>query len=437
MNSRQPFLLFLMRERISSMNKRKRYFKKDIQYYKFCAYGFLKNLRLFEPFIILFFLENNLTFIKIGILYSIREITRNIFEIPAGIISDSLGRKKTMIASFGLYIVSFVTFYFAQSYTVFVVAMIVYSFGDAFRTGTHKAMIFDYLKMNQWEDQKVYYYGHTRSWSQLGSAISALVAGLLVFFSGSYRMIFIYSAIPYVLDLFLIISYPRELNGQVAGFSKKRIGEKFKDVLRDFFSALFNRRSLKSIANLSMFTGYYRAVKDYLQPVLQSLAVGMPVLLVLEEKQRTAVIIGMIYFFIYLLTSFSSRKSGYFTARYKFIFIPLNITLLGGFVFGLISGILFEYQIMIVAVIAYIAVFLIENLRKPIGISYITENIDNRILATVLSAESQAHALVAAIVAPVIGFLADRFGVGYALAIISVFMLLLAPVYMARKKDTE
>lgn len=419
------------------MNNQKRYFKKDLQYYKFCFYGFLKNLRLFEPFIILFFLENNLTFLQIGVLYSIREITRNAFEIPAGIISDSLGRKKTMIASFGLYIVSFVTYYFAQSYAVFILAMIIYSFGDAFRTGTHKAMIFDYLKMNNWEDQKVYYYGHTRSWSQFGSAISALVAGFLVFFSGSYKIIFIYSALPYLLDLLLIASYPKELNGQVAGLNQKRISERFKDVTSDFFSTLFNRRSLKSIANLSMFSGYYRAVKDYLQPVLQGLAISMPILLILEEKQRTAVIIGSIYFLIYLLTSFSSRKSGYFSARFKFIFIPLNITLLGGFAFGLVSGILFEYQLIIIAVIAYIAIFLFENLRKPIGISYITENIDNRILATVLSAESQAHALIAAIIAPIIGFLADRLGVGYALAIISVLMILLSPIYMARKKDME
>lgn len=419
------------------MTNQKQYFKKDLQYYKFCFYGFLKNLRLFEPFIILFFLENNLTFLQIGILYSIREITRNMFEIPAGIISDSLGRKKTMIASFGLYIVSFVTYYFAQTYTTFILAMIIYSFGDAFRTGTHKAMIFDYLKMNNWEDQKVYYYGHTRSWSQFGSAISALIAGFLVFFSGSYRMIFIYSALPYVIDLILIASYPKALNGQLAGFDQKRISERFKEVTRDFFATLFKRKSLKSIANLSMFTGYYKAVKDYLQPVLQSLAISIPILMVWEEKQRTAIIIGLIYFIIYLLTSFSSRKSGWFSAKFMYILIPLNITLLIGFTFGLISGVFFEYQLIIFAVIAYIIIYLIENLRKPIGISYITENIDNRILATVLSAESQAHALIAAILAPIIGLLADKFGIGYALAIVSVFMILLAPIYMARKKDMD
>ena len=36
-------------------------YKKDLQYAKFSAYGFLKNLKLFEPFLILFLLEKNLT----------------------------------------------------------------------------------------------------------------------------------------------------------------------------------------------------------------------------------------------------------------------------------------------------------------------------------------------------------------------------------------
>jgi MFS family permease len=419
------------------MNHQKQNFRKDLQYYKFCFYGFLKNLRLFEPFLFLFFLENNLSFLQIGFLYSIREITRNVFEIPAGIISDSLGRKKTMMASFGLYIVSFVTYYFAQTYAVFILAMIIYSFGDAFRTGTHKAMIFDYLKINHWEDQKVFYYGYTRSWSQFGSAISALVAGFLVFFSGSYRMIFIYSTLPYMLDLLLIASYPKELNGSVAGFNQKRISERFKDVTRDFFSTLVNRKSLKSVANLSMYTGYYKAVKDYLQPVLQGLAISIPVFLMWQEKQRTAILIGIVYFFIYLFTSFSSRKAGSFSAKFKYIIIPLNFTLLFGFSFGLLSGFLFEYQFIVLAVVAYIIIYLVENLRKPIGISYITENIDNSILATVLSAESQAHALIAAILAPVIGYFADRFGIGYALAIVSILMIITAPIYMARKKDKK
>ena len=42
------------------------------QFRKFQAYGFLKNLRFFDPFLMLFFLEKGLSYLEIGTLYAIR-----------------------------------------------------------------------------------------------------------------------------------------------------------------------------------------------------------------------------------------------------------------------------------------------------------------------------------------------------------------------------
>jgi hypothetical protein len=47
------------------------------------------------------------------------------------------------------------------------------------------------------------------------------------------------------------------------------------------------------------------------------------------------------------------------------------------------------------------------------------------------------HALLAAIVAPIIGFLADQFGIGFALIVISGLMMVITPLYMARRKDLK
>lgn len=412
-------------------------FKKDIQYYKFCLYGFLKNLRLFEPFLILFFVDSGLTFLQIGVLYSIREIARNILEIPAGIIADSIGRKKTMISSFVFYIISFVIFYYSNSFSFFTVAMILYAVGDAFRTGTHKAMIFDYLRLKGWQNQKVYYYGHTRSWSQIGSAVSALLAGLLVFYTDSYRMIFIFSIIPFFLDLLNIISYPKELNGSVMTYRKGEIIKNLKKVILDFVYSFKNKVLLKAIVNLSVFTGYYKAMKDYLQPVLKTFALSLPILIAFGDKQRSSVVIAVVYFFIYLLTSFSARNSGRFSERFKNLYKPLNLTLMIGIGAGVITGIFYEMDIIILSIIFFIAIYLIENLRKPIGISYVAENIDTDIMATVLSAQSQAHTIVAAVLAPLIGWLADVFGLGYSILIVSSGLVLLSPLYLLKKNPGQ
>ena len=50
----------------------------DIQYARFSAYGFLKNLQFFEPFLILHLLAIGVSYLEIGTLYAVREITINV-----------------------------------------------------------------------------------------------------------------------------------------------------------------------------------------------------------------------------------------------------------------------------------------------------------------------------------------------------------------------
>ncbi len=410
----------------------KRIFNRDIQYYKFCAYGFLKNLRFFEPFLILFFLENGQSFFQIGILYAVREIVRNIFEIPAGMLADAYGRRRTMIVSFTFYIISFLLFFFSDKFALFIMAMCVFSFGEAFRTGTHKAMIFEYLKIKGWLHNKVDYYGHTRSWSQIGSAISALLAGLIVLTSGRYDLIFIYSAIPYLLDLFLMLSYPKILDGDIRIIKKQGFGSIFKNVFKDFMSSFKDIQVLRAIANVSIFSGYFRALKDYLQPLLNAFAISIPLLLFLKDDQRTAVIVGLVYFIIYVLTSFSSRKSGYLAAKFDKLQKPLNLSLLIGLLAGTISGALYLGNVLLLSIIFYIGIYIIENIRKPIGVAYVTEVLKKDVLATALSVESQVKTLFSVVIALLTGYLADQLGIGYALIIVSGIVLIISPLFLLK-----
>ncbi|RLD70910.1 MAG: MFS transporter, partial [Bacteroidetes bacterium] len=218
---------------------------KDTQYYKFCFYGFLKNLKFFEPFFILFLLEKSLSFTQIALLYSVREIIIYLTEIPTGIIADALGRKRTMVFSFGFYIISFILFYFSTNFGFLLFAMVFFAFGDSFRTGTHKAMIFEYLNIKSWQSQKVSYYGGTRSCSQVGSAISSLIAAALVFFTKNYDIIFLVSIIPFLLDILLIISYPKELDGDSVSFKFTDIVTTFKKIIKGLVENLKQKENLK------------------------------------------------------------------------------------------------------------------------------------------------------------------------------------------------
>ncbi len=407
--------------------------EKNRQYYKFAAYGFLKNLRFYEAFLILFFLEKGIDYLKIGLLYSVREITIMLFEIPSGLVADVLGRKKTLIASFLVYILSFVTFYFSNHFGLMLVAMVLFALADAFRSGVHKAMIFQYLTRRGRAGQKTDYYGHTRSWSQTGSAIASLAAGLMVFHYGSYRIIFAISVIPYFLDMLLIWSYPGYLDGEFDTKNRKSVGEKFAEVWKAIVSSLREFSLLRILFSLSLHTGYYKAVKDYIQPVIVSLAITLPWLPLMREKQKSALMVGVIYFLLYLLTAQTSRSSGRFLKKFAHFGRPMNLTMVAGIVLGVAAGIFYLFQWYTLSIMGFVLIMLNENLRKPIGIAFVTNESNDKAAASVLSIQSQAQSLFAAIFAFVIGWGAQLGGPGTGIIFGSGMLLLLLPLSLLKR----
>lgn len=394
---------------------------KDRQYFKFCIYGFLKNLRFFDAFFIIFLLGKGLPYTQIGILYAVREILINLFEIPSGILADTFGRRTALSGSFLVYIISFSIFYFSNDFWLFLLAFSLYGIGDAFRSGTHKGMIMDYLKMNHLESQKINYYGHTRSWSQKGSAISALIAGAIVFYSGSYQNIFLYSIIPYFLNFILIISYPTYLNHSIKQSKKeKRYG--IWNTLKSFLKIIKKPNVLKIINTSAIHTAYLRAVKDYVQLVMVNIAIMVPFMLSIDAEKKNGIVIGIIYFFIFLLSSWASQLSSMVAAKSKQNISYL--TLLYGFIFGIICGISYLYDLWIISLLTFTGIFIVENIRKPILTGYIADNVPGEILTSVLSAQSLLRTIITALLALVFGIVADNFGIGVSFILISLFLAL-------------
>jgi uncharacterized membrane protein len=62
-------------------------------------------------------------------------------------------------------------------------------------------------------------------------------------------------------------------------------------------------------------------------------------------------------------------------------------------------------------------------------VAYVSDQISSRVMASGLSAESQFTTLIAAILAPIVGALADWLGVGLALACLGGLMLILALLF--------
>jgi hypothetical protein len=261
------------------------------------------------------------------------------------------------------------------------------------------------------------------------------MAAALIFYSGQISLVFLYSIIPYALGLLLIISYPAYLDGEAPGIRQSSLKAAFRNTLGNFWYSVKQARVLRGMLNVSVYGGYYRAIKDYIQPLIQAAAVSLPVLVSLQSEQKTAVLVGIIYFLIYLLSSAVTRHSGTFSKRFQGLTGPLNLTLIAGFLIGTLTGFFYLAGFTLLSIILFIGIYLVQNLRIPAGIAYFTENLDKDILATTLSAESQSKSLFTAVIALMLGFLADRFDIGTAILACSVFALLSAPLYLIKKRQ--
>lgn len=381
------------------MNKLKDF---RLQIFKFEMYGFLKNLRFFEPYLIIFLTERSLSFFQIGILIAIREAIIYIFEIPSGVIADMYGKKLELVFCFLFYIISFVLFFLANSFFLFALAMMLFGLGEAFRSGTHKSMIMTFLDYNNIGDSKTKVYGQTRAMSLIGSMTMSIVSIIFVIALPELKYLFLLSIVPYLLDMLLILSYPGYLN------QREVVTFNLKDFIKQNFINIKYTFSAKNVRKLvfdeSLYQAGYKSIKDYVQPIIIALSVGFVIFKGMTEAENLKVYIGLIYAAIYLISSFASRYS-YKVATKVNHFRLINFMWLMSGLFALLLSLYLDNLFIIFA--SFIMIYIFMNLRKPVMVEEIGNETDKTKRATVLSVQSQLTSLLLIIFAPIIGFLAD------------------------------
>jgi len=394
----------------------------DKQIIKFSFYGFLKNLRFFEPYLLIFLMANDITLFQIGILIAIREIVVHLFEIPSGLIADYIGCKTELYLCFIFYILSFVAFYFSTSFWIAMIAMIFFGFGEAFRTGTHKAMIYTYLENKGWSEYKTFVYGKTRSSSLVGSAISSLLAILIVLNLKNPGAVFLISTIPYILDFLLISTYPNYLNQAEI---KKEVS--IKEMIRAIGRDIKNNKNLQRIIlGEGMFEAVIKTIIDYIQPMLEMIIIGAGtvVLINVTAENNLKIMLGVVYFVLNIFGAAASRSS-YRLKKKKSAKYLLNAfyLLLGVELLVLAIG---SKQYVIV-LIGFLLLYLIQNARKPIYMDEIGTQMNKSQRATILSIASQLRSLILIVLAPLIGWIADTWGIHIVMYVLALIMFISFP----------
>lgn len=164
-------------------------------------FNFFTDFRLYAPLAIIYFTQVSGSFAAGMSIFSVTMVSAALFEIPTGIYSDMIGRKKTVILGAAAAVLFSLFYAFGGSYGMLVIGALFEGLSRAFYSGNNEALLHDSLK----EEGKLADYHHqlgkTSSMFQAALAISAILGSILVIWS--FPLIMWLSVIPQILCLIL------------------------------------------------------------------------------------------------------------------------------------------------------------------------------------------------------------------------------------------
>ncbi len=357
---------------------------------KFYLTNFLKHQTYFFPVIVLFYQANHLTYWEIFLLYSIKSFVFVVLEIPSGIIADLIGKNRANVFARFMIIPALITFIFADSFWMFFLANLLMHIGNVFKSGTHKAIIYNYLKDHK-EIKKSYaqLIGETKVFSRIGEGVASIV-GAAVASQFGFRIVFVLSLIPAILNFFNALSY-EEIREPYVDARNALDARKYISKFQKSF--LFLKKNLGVVvlmvnSSLVFFSWSISAI--ILQPFL--VKIGIP----LSN-------FGIIYLTLLSVAAFASKYSdaiGAIAGKKK------AINYLGWL---MVPPFLILSQN--VNTFAFFAAFILINFVKsayhPLAISEMIKDASEDIRATILSIAAMFGAVLFLITLPLTGYMID------------------------------
>lgn len=172
-------------------------------------FNFFLDFRLFAPVAVLYFQKVTGSFALGMAVFSLVFISSALFEIPTGIFSDKIGRKKTIVLGTLATITALVLYALGSSAIVLYIGAIFDGLGRSLYSGNNDALLHATLKESHQENEYHVFLGKTSSMFQLASAVASIAGGILAYWSFSLVMWF--SVIPAMICfmLALLMSEPK------------------------------------------------------------------------------------------------------------------------------------------------------------------------------------------------------------------------------------
>ena len=111
----------------------------------FYLFRLLSTSYLYVPFAVYFYASRGIGMDRVWLLSFIYSLVVIVTEVPTGIVSDRLGRRRTMMAGAVVMVAACTTFYFGRSFGAFALASSLAALSMTLCSGADSAYLFDLL----------------------------------------------------------------------------------------------------------------------------------------------------------------------------------------------------------------------------------------------------------------------------------------------------
>lgn len=146
-------------------------------------FNFFTDFKLYAPLAIIYFARVSGSFALGMAIFSIAMVSSALFEIPTGIFSDRIGRRKTVILGAMSAVLYSIFYAIGQSFLILAIGAIFEGLSRSFYSGNNEALLYDSLAEAKNEQHYDEYLGKTSAMFQLALAISAILGGFIAIWS--------------------------------------------------------------------------------------------------------------------------------------------------------------------------------------------------------------------------------------------------------------
>lgn len=142
-------------------------------------FSIFMGFRPIAPIAVLYYVHITGSYGYTTILFFIASVGAAILEIPTGLLSDYLGRKKTIILGTLAIVGAMLSYVIADSFLPLAIGAALEALAAALFSGNNDALLYESLQQDGKVDEFAHHFGKIRSLTQIAAALAALASGFI------------------------------------------------------------------------------------------------------------------------------------------------------------------------------------------------------------------------------------------------------------------